>query len=416
MPTIDSFFLTDPGQKRANNEDAVGTFEPKDSRQLKQSGRLYVVADGLGGHQFGERASQYAVENLLKLYFEAPDIPPEKRLRDIIQQVNQKLIATARRELASGEKMATTVVAAVVRGDTLQVANVGDSRAYLLRDGEMRQITRDHSFVGEMLRAGAITEAEAQQSKYRNRLTRSVGGGEADLEVDVYPPIPLRRGDLILLCTDGLTQYATTEDLLAAASYGTAREIVERLVRFANTRGGSDNITASVIKYGKKSALPALPIKTLAAVGAGLLMLAVLVFLSWYVFVARPAASAATPTPTASLVPTATLLASPTLEQTQTTVPLPSEIPLPETTTAPVPPPILPADCDYVVKTGDSLSRIIKLFGTDQIFRVDVRLPDPNQTPPEKILLGETLIIKGISNDVCVSGGGTPTSQPAPAP
>ena len=415
MPTIDSFHRSDPGQKRANNEDAAGALEPKDARQLRRSGRLYIVADGLGGHQMGEQASAQIVETLLKVYYEAPDIPPEKRLRDIIQQVNRNLVA-ARKDLAAGEKTATTVVAAVVRSGALLLASVGDSRAYLLRDGEMRQITRDHSFVGEMMRAGAITEAEAQQSKYRNRLTRSVGGGEANLEVDIYPPIPLQPGDLILLCTDGLTQYATTEDLLAAASYGSAREIVERLVRFANTRGGSDNITASVIKYGKKSALPALPVKTLAAIGAGLLMLAILTLLSWYAFVVRPAARASTPTPTASPVPTATLLASPTLEQTQTTVPLPSEIPLPETTTAPVPPPILPADCDYVVKTGDSLSRIIKLFGTDQIFRVDVRLPDPNQTPPEKILLGETLIIKGISNDVCVSGGGTPTSQPAPAP
>jgi serine/threonine protein phosphatase PrpC len=416
MTTIDSFHFSDPGQKRANNEDAAGALEPKDARQLKRSGRLYLVADGLGGHQMGEKASAYAVETLLKVYYEAPDIPPEKRLRDIIQQVNRYLIAYAQKNVASGEKVATTIVAAVVRNGTLLVANVGDSRAYLLRNGEISQITRDHSFVGEMMRAGAITEAEAQQSKYRNRLTRSVGGSDANLEVELYPPIPLRPGDTILLCTDGLTQYATAEDLLAATSYGSAQQIVERLIRFANTRGGSDNITASIIKYGKKSALPAaLPIKTLAAIGAGLLTLAILALLSWYVFIVRPAARVAPVTPTVLPILTATSPANLTLEPIQTALSTPSETPLPELT-VPAPPPTSLVDCNYIVKAGDTLNRIIELFGTDQIFRGDVKLPDPNQSPPSIVYSGEPLTIKGISNDVCVSGDGTPTPQPAPAP
>jgi hypothetical protein len=281
--------------------------------------------------------------------------------------------------------------------------------------------------VGEMMRAGAITEAEAQQSKYRNRLTRSVGGSDANLEVELYPPIPLRPGDTILLCTDGLTQYATAEDLLAATSYGSAQQIVERLIRFANTRGGSDNITASIIKYGKKSALPAaLPIKTLAAVGAGLLTLAILFLLSWYVFVFRPAARVAVVTPTAFPVPTANLFATLTLEPTLTSTLTPDPTltaalpPISETLT---PEPIVPTapvstlvDCEYTVRTGDTLDRIKEIFGTDQIFRGDVKLPDPNKIPPHIVYLDETLTIKGISNDVCVSGDGTPTPQPAPAP
>jgi len=403
MPTIDSFHRSDPGQKRANNEDAAGALEPKDARQLRRSGRLYIVADGLGGHQMGEQASAQIVETLLKVYYEAPDIPPEKRLRDIIQQVNRNLVA-ARKDLAAGEKTATTVVAAVVRSGALLLASVGDSRAYLLRDGEMRQITRDHSFVGEMMRAGAITEAEAQQSKYRNRLTRSVGGGEANLEVDIYPPIPLQPGDLILLCTDGLTQYATTEDLLAAASYGSAREIVERLVRFANTRGGSDNITASVIKYGKKSAIPALPVKTLAAVGAGLLMLAVLVSLSWYVFIGRPAASASTPTPTASLIPTATLFASPTPELTQTLTLIPIETPLPDTP-VPIPPPINALiKCQYIVKPGNMVSKLAVLFNVNE---EQITWEDGSRDNMSLIYPGDILIINDISIEVCTNNGGT---------
>jgi protein phosphatase len=346
MTTIDSFHLSDPGQKRANNEDAAGAHEPQDARQLKQSGRLYVVADGLGGHQMGEKASALAVETLLKVYYKAPEIPPEKRLRDIIQQVNQDLIAYARKNLAPGEKTATTVVAAVVRNDTLLVANVGDSRAYLIRDGKIRQITNDHSFVGEMVRAGTMTEVEAQQSKYKNRLTRSVGGSEANLEVEVYPPIPLRTGDILLLCTDGLTQYATGQNLLAGASNGSARQIVERLIRFANAHGGSDNITASVIKFGRKSFFPAAkPVKVLATVGLGVLMLAVFSLLAWYWLTGQPPFLRATATPTAS--PTMTVTLTPTLtptppatltpKPTQTALPTPSNTLTPEPSVSPAP-------------------------------------------------------------------------------
>lgn len=404
MPTIHSFHLSDPGQKRANNEDAVGSFEPKDARQLRRSGRLYIVADGLGGHQMGEQASQLVVDSLLKFYYEAPEIPPEKRLRDIIQQVHQKLIA-ARRNMASGDKMATTVVAAVVRNDTLQVAHVGDSRTYLLRNGELHQVTRDHSFVGEMMRAGAVTEVEAMQSPYRNRLTRSVGGSDGALEVDVTPPIPLRPGDLILLCTDGLTQYATSQDLLAAASYGTPRQIVERLIHFANARGGSDNITASVIQYGKKSAKPAsLPSwKTLAAVGAGMFTMLLLTFIvGWYVFVMRPAALVPTATPTA--FPTLTATATFTPEPTQTLTPPPSETPISDT-----PIPILPANnelikCQYIVKPGDTVSNLAVSFN---VIEEKITREDGSRSDMSLIYPGTVLIIHDITAEVCINNSGT---------
>ncbi|MFZ5903230.1 MAG: protein phosphatase 2C domain-containing protein [Chloroflexota bacterium] len=403
MPTIHSFHLSDPGQKRANNEDAVGSYEPKDSRQLRRSGRLYIVADGLGGHQMGEQASQLVVESLLKFYYEAPEILPEKRLRDIIQQVHQKLIA-ARRNMASGDKMATTVVAAVVRNDTLQVAHVGDSRAYLLRDGELHQVTRDHSFVGEMRRAGAVTEEEAMQSPYRNRLTRSVGGGDGALEVDVTPPIPLRPGDSILLCTDGLTQYATSQDLLAAASYGSPHQVVERLIRFANSRGGSDNITVAAIKFGKKSAIPALPSwKTLAAAGAGALLLVLLAFFGLH-FAGRLTAQAATFTPTLLPTHTATPFSTQTLAPTPTSTELPTETALPQPSGSPEPP--VPAglvDCRYTVQSGDTAGQIAKTFQTvlAQVFR-----EDGSQENLSLIYTGETLIINDITGEACQNGGG----------
>jgi protein phosphatase len=402
MTNIDSHFLSDIGRKRANNEDSAGAFEPKNARQLEQSGRLYIVADGLGGHEMGEKASAYAVEILLTMYYKAPEIPPEKRLQDIIQQINQNLISYARRNIAPGEKTATTLVVAVVRNNSLLVANVGDSRAYLLRDGEIRQITRDHSVVGEMVRAGALTEVEAQQSKFQNRLTRSVGG-DPNLEVDVYPPVKLQPGDTILLCTDGLTRYATGQDLLAEASQGTAREITERLVRFANERGGEDNVTAAVIKFEGGPVLPDLTkYRIPLAVGLGVMVLVIFFLLGWAWFKGGTALRRATASPTAS----STLAATSTPRPSQTPAPVPSDTPQPTPVPTDLTDPLV--DCQYTVQVGDEARKIAEGFdvGLEQIFR-----EDGSQENLDLILLDEILIINDIPGGICQSGGGVPQSS-----
>jgi PPM family protein phosphatase len=402
MSRIDSYFRSDIGQKRTNNEDAVGAFEPKDDHQLRRSGRLYVVADGMGGHQMGEKASAYAVETLLKTYYEAPEIPPEKRLRDIILQINQYLITFARQNLVSGEKVGTTVVAVIVRNDTLQVAHVGDSRAYLFRNGELQQLTRDHSFVNELIRAKAITEEEAQQSPYRNRLLRSVGGSDANLEVDVSEPIPLHPGDVILLCTDGLTKYASAQDILTTTHHGDAREIVERLIQFANGRGGTDNITACVIKVGTRLSLPNFfslksSWKILATIGAGILALALLTFLGINL-AGRIAVSQATATPTAlpSQIPNPT--------QTATSNPIIATTTMPQTEII-VSPPVVEGlvDCQYTVKEGDIASAIVQMFDTDldHLF-----YEDGSHDDFETIYAGNILILNDISVEACANGGG----------
>ncbi len=399
MSIIDSHFLSDIGRKRANNEDFAGAHEPKDARQLEQSGRLYVVADGLGGHEMGEKASAYAVEILLTMYYKAPEITPEKRLQDIIQQINQNLIAYARRNMAPGEKTATTLVVAVVRNQTLLVANVGDSRAYLLRNGVVSQITRDHSVAGEMVRAAALTETEAQQSKYQNRLTRSVGG-DPNLEVEVYSPIQLQAGDTILLCTDGLTRYATGQDLLTEASHGTARGIAERLIRFANERGGEDNITAAVIQVGKGAILPGLMKYGIpAAIGLGILMLLVFSLLGWSWISGWVAARKPTVTPTVSSTPSATR----TPESSPTPSPLPSGTPQPSFT--PTEPLDALVDCQYTVQAGDEAGAIAEAFDVslEQIFR-----EDGSRGNLDLILPGEILIIKDVISEVCQSGAGFP--------
>ncbi len=346
MHNIESFYLSDPGKQRGNNEDAAGNFEPIDALELEQSGRLYVIADGLGGHQMGEKASAYAVQTLLKTYYKTPEVPPERRLRENIQRIHQDIFSDAQKSLAAGEKMATTIVAAVVREDFLQVAHVGDSRAYLIRDGQAQQLTADHSYVGDLLRSGTLSEEQAMKSPYRNRLTRSVGGNEAIPEVDVSSRIPLRGGDIILLCTDGLTQYITPQDLLRITANKSAREIAEQLIQFANSQGGSDNVTASVIIYGTKSPLvvPVTPPhKTFwpMAVIVALLLITLLAVLSWFrnrVLPPLPTATAtlvtstsvplasSTPTapPTSTFMSTSTSTPTPTSTSTLTPTPFPT--------------------------------------------------------------------------------------------
>jgi len=416
MPKIDIYNRSDIGKKRDNNEDYSTSFTPQDNRELNQSGRLFIVADGMGGHQQGEKASSFAVETLLKVYYEAPQIPPEKRLRDIIQQINQKLIEYSEKNLPRGEKTGTTLVAAVVRKGKLLVANVGDSRAYLLRDGKVKQITRDHSLVAEMVRAGTLSEAEARESKFRNRLSRSVGGSP-NLEVDIHPPIRLRRGDIVLLCTDGLTGYVSEKDILQSA-HGSAKEIAERLIGLANERGGADNITASVIRYGEPLPLPfGLTVRKLSLIGVGILTLAAFVFLGWFtasnwtLIFPQPTPTTSptfTVSPSATASPTSTF--TPTIDWTQTLITPVTETPSPTTsrTLEPSASTESPANtelvnCAYTVVSGDYVNKIAGKFGvaSEQIFREGDVQENMGQIYP-----GDILIIKGTSVDFCTINNG----------
>lgn len=243
---IQSFSLTDKG-RRPNNEDFVALFEPSDTQERKASGCIYIVADGVGGAEIGERASKYAAEKVVYEYLKHPEIEPGKRLKQIMSQVNRDIF-----NYADGKdiRMATTMSVAVVFNNSLIAANVGDSRVYLIRDKDIRQVTRDHSLVGELVRGGSMTEAEAMKSKMKNRITRSIGGNE-DVRVDVFDPIPLQPDDRIILCTDGLTRYAMKKDFLQMALTGTAKQITTDLVAFAKKKGhgGADNITVITVIY-----------------------------------------------------------------------------------------------------------------------------------------------------------------------
>lgn len=249
MYEIKSAVLTHPGRKRPHNEDFVAFFEPSDPAELTQSGRLYIVADGVGGEAKGEKASQYAAQKVLFDFYNNPDPDLGARLGRALRNAGNEIHEhVAQSELP--RRMATTMVAAVVREDLLTIANVGDSRAYRIRNGQAHQITRDHTIAGELMRNGEVTEEEAMRVKGKHRLTRSLGG-ERDVHVDLFQEIQLQPGDRILLCSDGLAKYTLSEDIARLSSTGDPEDVVHNWVDFANQRGGSDNITVALIEVGQ---------------------------------------------------------------------------------------------------------------------------------------------------------------------
>ena len=240
---------TDTGQ-RPNNEDRFAVVDTR-KRQIRADGVL-IIADGMGGRSFGEQAAAAAVETTEDALAELLD---SRQVGDVV--VADALTTALRRanarvyELASADDdrkgMGTTCVAAVVEGDRLYVAHAGDSRAYLLRDGLLRQVTHDHSYVAEQVRAGAITEEGARSSRFRNIITRAIGiEPTIDAEVseaDVQP------GDTLLLCTDGLSNMVAEEDITRTLMQSPSPQAAaDRLVQMAVRSGGRDNVTAIVAR------------------------------------------------------------------------------------------------------------------------------------------------------------------------
>lgn len=243
---VESAALSDQGRKKRNNEDWVERHEPDDAAELTLAGRLYIVADGVGGAAQGEKASKYAAQKVLYDYYQLTDLEPSERLRVAIQSANADIYSHTE-QADSPETMGTTLVAAALRGPRLAVANVGDSRAYLIRGGQIRQLTRDHSLVQQLLDDQEITPEQAATFRRKNVILRSVGSDQA-VEVDVFQ-YEVKAGDLLLMCTDGLHKYFRDPDEMALmATSGSLEQAARRLINLANERGGSDNISVVLVR------------------------------------------------------------------------------------------------------------------------------------------------------------------------
>ncbi|GAC1391844.1 MAG: hypothetical protein NVS4B11_16500 [Ktedonobacteraceae bacterium] len=242
---LDVAQLTDVGRKRPHNEDNMAYVIPKDPQVMTKKGALFIVADGMGGHAAGEVASEIAVDTVSYAYYQEDNEDIAVSLVHAIKRANTLIHQRAAENmLRSG--MGTTCVAGVLRGGTAYIANVGDSRTYLVRNGQVKQISQDHSWVAEQVRAGLLTEDQARSHAQRNVITRCLGT-QADVEVDVFAE-PLEEGDSFILCSDGLSGFVNDDDLRAIINQYIPQESVYHLVERANENGGPDNITAIVVR------------------------------------------------------------------------------------------------------------------------------------------------------------------------
>ena len=241
---LDPAQLTDVGRKRPHNEDNMAYVIPKDPEVMAKKGALFIVADGMGGHAAGEVASEIAVDTVSNVYYQDDSEDVRVALLRAIKRANALIYQRAAENmLRSG--MGTTCVAAGLRGGIAYIANVGDSRAYLIRAGQAIQISQDHSWVAEQVRAGLLTEDQARSHAQRNVITRCLGT-QPDVEVDVFP-VELQENDTLVLCTDGLSGLISDEELRTIVGQHQPQESVYLLVERANENGGPDNITAIVV-------------------------------------------------------------------------------------------------------------------------------------------------------------------------
>lgn len=236
-----AYAKTDVGKKRSMNQDylfcsteAIGSFQ-----------NLFIVADGMGGHKAGDHASKLCVEEVVNSIKESYAKTPVTIYTNAIDAANRAVYEEAEQYMEY-EGMGTTFVSCTIAGGIMYVANIGDSRLYLLR-GDIEQITEDHSLVGELVKNGRITESEARIHPQKNIITRALGTDE-EVSADYYE-IRLEIGDVILLCSDGLSNMLDNEEMEYVLRHNKNIDAAtEALVDKANKNGGEDNISVVVIK------------------------------------------------------------------------------------------------------------------------------------------------------------------------
>ncbi|MDO4454512.1 MAG: Stp1/IreP family PP2C-type Ser/Thr phosphatase [Eubacteriales bacterium] len=236
-----SYCITDVGQRRVTNQD----FVYRSDEPVGNLPNLYIVADGMGGHKAGDYASHYTAETLIESVTQDEEKNPIKIIRKAIEKANERVLekALSDEELAG---MGTTVVVATVIGHYLYVANVGDSRLYLITD-KITQITKDHSLVEEMVRIGEINREQARNHPDKNIITRAVGI-KKEVKIDFFD-MRLEKGDLILMCSDGLSNMLEDREIEEIIKKGgELSEIADELVERANQNGGKDNIAVILIE------------------------------------------------------------------------------------------------------------------------------------------------------------------------
>ncbi len=243
---LDAHLSTNVGLKRKNNEDACTFCAPESTELSEQCGFMFAVADGMGGALAGEHASRMALQTLVQAYYAQPGMPIPFALREAVVQAND-LVFNEAHSNPDFSGMGTTVSALVIHGNWAYVAQVGDSRVYLLRNQEhLLQVTRDHSLVAEQVRNGIISEEEARTHSLRNLITRAVGI-KPQVDVDVFV-LKLQKHDTLLLCSDGLSGLVSDLQIGHVLRADSLSFVTQDLIDKALHGGGNDNITTVAVR------------------------------------------------------------------------------------------------------------------------------------------------------------------------
>lgn len=238
---------TSAGQLRTDNQDFLLYRIASGVPDAERDCSLFIAADGVGGAAGGAIASELAAETVAAQFPRRGGADPAAALVRAVRAAVRAVIEQAASDPGLA-MMATTLVAAVVRDGRLLMANVGDSRGYLVRGNEVLRVTEDHSYVAEEVRAGRMTAAAAAVSPFRHVITRSINGSGEELEVDIFGPYPLQPGDRILLCTDGLTETMEDDEIARCMTGDDAESVAKSLVAEANRRGGPDNVSVLLVE------------------------------------------------------------------------------------------------------------------------------------------------------------------------
>lgn len=280
---------TDTGG-RSGNEDAVLVADiapAQDGPGLMEAGILMAVADGMGGHQRGEVASKLAVDTIQATFAKDPRGDTATLLKHAFREANRAIFQNGR-EVGDGAMMGTTLVVAATRGKYVTIANVGDSRAYLVRANRLNQITQDHSLVAEQVSEGTLTQREARESPHRNILTHALGQREKlDPKMPNIFELTLLPEDRLLLCSDGFYDVVADDDLVTVLLDNEPEAAARQLVELANQRGTTDNVSAVVAQVSPVRVLePVLAGAGAGRGGAGSYLVPALVLLGALIFIA----------------------------------------------------------------------------------------------------------------------------------
>ena len=245
MSRIHHGYVTHPGLVRGHNEDYFGFYPTR-------HGALIIVADGMGGMGGGALASELTVKAMSQVFLASPDVDPRAALVQAGVAANRAVKERAAQS-PELEKMGSTVVAVIVRGDQCYYAHSGDSRLYLLRPGSIEQLTRDHTSVQQMVEAGLIRPEDAARHPMAHVVQKAVGHMDEDDLEGVDRPLSLKHGDTLLLCSDGLTELVTDAEVHETVARHDPQEACDRLLQLVLQRGGHDNVTIQIIRYGGKT-------------------------------------------------------------------------------------------------------------------------------------------------------------------